>query len=210
MRNACLLILLVSSYLSIQGQSLKINLGSNFSKINQATTFTENFFQHNGVIGIEWEQPVNSFLAASLEMQYSTKGYRTKGAEFLGQLLPNGHNNLRLQYIDILPTISGRINSHFAILAGANVGFKVVETFNGVTTPTPMHKTIDYGILGGFRVNANKYSLRFIANQGLINTANEFYVTDQNGQNEKLVEYKNINLQLTLGVKIIDLQNREI
>ena len=118
--------------------------------------------------------------------------------------LPNGFSNFRQHYIDILPQVSFSLRKHLSLVTGGNIGFKILDTYNGQETLVPLHKTLDFGILAGFKAHYDRYSLRLIVNQSLTKAPADVFITDNDGNTNQLLEYQNLNVQLTLGFRIFE------
>ncbi len=185
-------------------QSVSLHFGSNWSSVNGSNAAPERFFQHSPTAGISISSNETQVLQKTLEVQYSVKGYRTRGAIIDEIYFPNGFSNFRQHYIDVMPYFSVALNNSFDIIGGANIGIKVLETYNGQETIVPLHNTFDLGAVGGIKFSFDRYSLRLLANQGLTNSPDNIFVTDNDGNTNRLLEYRNYNVQLTLGVRIFN------
>jgi len=204
MRTFLLIIALALLTSMACAQSVSLHLGSNWSTVSGSNAGPERFFQHSPTAGISLSSDGSKRLQKSIEIQYSVKGYRTRGAVVDDIFYINGYSNFRQHYIDIIPYFSLALNKRFDLIGGGNIGFKILETYNGIETLVPQHNTFDIGIIGGLKFSFERYSLRFIANQGLTDSPNNIFVTDNDGNTNRLLKYRNYNVQLTLGVKIFD------
>lgn len=204
MRTNLFIIVLVFFSSMALTQSVSLHFGSNWSSVNGSNAEPERFFQHSPTAGISISSNETQVLQKSLEVQYSVKGYRTRGAVIDEIAYPNGFSNFRQHYIDVIPYFSVGLNKSFDLIAGANIGIKILETYNGQETVVPLHNTFDLGAIGGVKFGFKRYSLRLLANQGLTNSPDNIFVTDNDGNTNRLLKYRNYNVQLTLGVRIFN------
>lgn len=206
-------LLVLSSLLLIltkgNSQNLYLDIGLNFSKVVDSNNLEKEQFQRNPVIGIGFSDKIHKRIGFNLESQYSIKGYRIKGAysESLG-FLPKGFTNFNYHYIDILPTLYTDVYKGLKLVAGFDIGWKIGETYNGEKAKYPTHKSFDYGVLTGIQYNLDRYFLRVLANQGLINPTENLILTDDKGNLIGPISYKNYNIQATIGFQIFEFDHK--
>lgn len=194
-------LLLSLSTTHLKSQSITANIGLNHS--NVISTLFKTHYQRSLALGVGLNDNISSRLSWNLDGMYSIKGLQTKGVEITGLgFFPEGVNNLRIHYLEVLPSIEVHLTKFISFVAGASAGINVLETYNGDRTPNT-HNVLDLGLISGLKVNADRYSFKVIANPSLT-PSSDLMFTDINGNPIESNNYKNINFQATLGIRIFE------
>jgi|GEM_PF-2991617 len=194
-RILLIMIALMLLYSASQGQSF-IGLGVNFSSVYDSDLPLEHRYSSSPAITLGRQFGGESKLKAIIELQYSVKGFRIKGAYIDdGTFIPQANSNLRIHYLDFVPTLEFPFINKFNVIIGADAAFKLLDTYNDIQLQEfkmKPHQPFDYGYVIGGKIAYKQYWLRATLNKGLTNIA-------ESGSGN---QYKNINVQLVLGFKI--------
>lgn len=168
-------------------------LGANLSSVYDSDLPLEQRFNSNPVFTLGNQFSEKSKVKASAELQYSIKGFKIKGAYIAdGTFIPQGNSNLRIHYLDLVPTLELPLIGYANIVLGANAAMKLFDTYNDIQLESfkmKPHKTFDYGFVVGAKINYKQYWIRAILNKGLTNIS----------QSPTSDHYKNVNVQIVIG-----------
>lgn len=197
-----LLLLALTQTASLRAQTY-IGLGANLSSIYESDLALDHSLNSNPAFAIGYQFLKESRVKANTEMQYSVKGFKIKGANVtIGDpdgggtmFLPRANSNLRIHYLDFIPTIEFPVLKNVNLVAGANGSVKLFDTYNDVQLQDfEMEKvrTFDCGWVIGTKISHKQYWLRAQLNKGLISAS----------QDSKKSHFKNANFQILLGFLI--------
>lgn len=202
------LVLALCFNINLYSQNLYFDLGFNFSKVVESNNPVDEIFQRSAAFGLGFAKPISKRFGFSIDSQYSVKGYRIRGAyDSRFGYLAQGFTNFNYHYLDFIPAIHTKIYKGLNFFSGANLGYKIAETYNGEKTSFPLHKTLDFGLLSGLSYNFDRSFVRVFANRGLINPTKNLVITDINGHDLGQLSYKSINIQVTIGIIIFEFDN---
>lgn len=193
--NLCSLVLIVG--LSNLSSQVYIALGGNYSSVAKSTLDLEPMYQTNPAFGIGRVFSLTDKLHFNTEIQYSVKGFKTKGAYIREGTLfvPNANSNYRVHYMDFTPHLELSTGQYVSVLAGVNAGLKLLETYNDITLEElnlPDHKKYDFGYLVGGKISYQDIWLRLMVNVGVVNMLD----------NSPTLVHESRNIQMTVGVNL--------
>ena len=173
-----------------------VAVGGNYSSVAKSTLRSEPLFQTNPAFGVGKTFELTNKIRFNPELQYSVKGFKTKGAFiFDGTFLPNANSNYRVHYIDFVPQIELKTGRHTSLLGGFNASIKLLETINDISLENlnlPSSKNYDFGYLVGGKISYDNIWLRLLVNIGLVNVLED---------SPDLI-HENRTIQLSLGVNL--------
>jgi len=204
MKNHHFLVLIFSLVLTtfLNAQTY-IGIGANLSSIYESNLALDHSLNSNPALAIGYQFFKESRLKASTELQYSVKGFKIKGATVpTGDpdgggtiFLPSANSNLRVHYLDLIPTIEFPFLKFVNLVVGASGALKLFDTYNDVQLQDfemdPV-RNFDCGWVLGTKIFYKQYWLRAQLNRGLINAS----------QDPAKSHYKNVNFQILLGFLI--------
>ncbi len=183
--------------LSTASSQVYIALGGNYSSVAKSTLDLEPRYQTNPALGLGKIFNLTENIHFNTEIQYSVKGFKTKGAYIREGTIfvPNANSNYRVHYLDFTPHIELSTGRYVSVLAGVNAGLKLFETFNDITLEElnlPDHRKYDLGYLVGGKISYQDIWLRMMINLGLINMLDD----------SPTLVHESRNVQVTVGVNL--------
>lgn len=155
-----------------------VSIGANYSSVAKSTLDLQPRYQTNPAFGLGKTVQITNSLNFNPEIQYSVKGFKTKGA-FIREgtlFVPNANSNYRVHYLDLTPHLELETGKYTSLIAGFNASFKLLETLNDITLEDlnlPSHKNYDLGYLVGGKLSYENIWLRLLVNIGVTNMLND-------------------------------------
>lgn len=188
-------VMMLGFMMSVEAQPY-LSVGTNISSIYDSNLNLEQEYNSNPVFSFGRALLEKSKLSANLELQYSVKGFKIKGAVLNDEIfIPQANSNLRIHYLDFMPTIDFPIHKQMNLVLGGNGAVKLLDTYNDIRLESfkmKPHRSVDYGWVIGTKISYKQYWLRALVNKGLMN------ISDSDGSDH----YKNVNVQVVLGFSL--------
>lgn len=149
-------------------------------------------------LGVTPKYHLNSHLAILSDIEYSVKGFESKGNNI--QL----DSESRYTYLDFSPEITYHLADFLSLGMGGYIGFKLDEEQRiaggewSSTKDLEFIKSTDFGLVGSIRGNLHNFFLVMSYQHGLQDISNLQY-TDPNGEPLTSGKQRNRNIQLGIG-----------